>query len=145
MSRAGLLDVIQNRISDTAYQSDCSNPCDNRSEDPLYKSVIKHIEVLLTARQGCLVHMPDYGVVELPLLDSTTIYESLRLAAKIKSYIIKYEPRIGELEVNLCAPEMIGEHIAEIVICGSLLGSGYQDYITMRYVVRSDGSIAPRR
>ncbi|MCK4608440.1 MAG: type VI secretion system baseplate subunit TssE [Gammaproteobacteria bacterium] len=63
-------------------------------------SIRTHLNRLLNARAGSLVHLPDYG-----LPDVSSIYQSLPysvndLVAAIKELIEKYEPRLQDVTIT---------------------------------------------
>ncbi|VAW76154.1 Uncharacterized protein similar to VCA0109 [hydrothermal vent metagenome] len=62
-------------------------------------SIVSHLSRLLNARQGVLRHLPDYG-----LPDITEVYQGLPysldgLLEDITRLILKYEPRLLNVEV----------------------------------------------
>jgi type VI secretion system protein len=68
-------------------------------EGALIRSIQDHLSRLLNARQGVLVHLPDYG-----LPDTTQFYGDIQFAtekmqAAIAQSIDKYEPRLSNVEI----------------------------------------------
>ncbi|MDR3428727.1 MULTISPECIES: type VI secretion system baseplate subunit TssE [Silvimonas] len=64
-------------------------------------SVMDSMQRILNSRAGSLSHLPDYG-----LPDLTTIYRELpasahKLKRTIEATLIKYEPRLRSIEIEL--------------------------------------------
>lgn len=67
----------------------------------VFLSVMDSMRRILNTRAGSLKHMPDYG-----LPDLSTIYRHLpasayELMGKIKETLLKYEPRLKSLEIEI--------------------------------------------
>lgn len=82
-------------------------------------SIRDHLGRLLNARQGNLRHLPDYG-----LPDITQIYHGLpysvdELVASIRDGILRYEPRLCQVEVNPL-PRARGDAILRLEVIGTL-------------------------
>ncbi|OCG16480.1 hypothetical protein A9G28_12060 [Gilliamella sp. Fer1-1] len=64
-------------------------------------SVMDNIERILNSRAGAIKHLPDYG-----LPDMSTIFQALPSSAyvlmrAIEQALLKYEPRLASIEVNI--------------------------------------------
>ncbi|MBK1734056.1 hypothetical protein CKO15_01915 [Halorhodospira abdelmalekii] len=106
MSGAGLLDIFETVDPD---------------ELPgLGASVHHHIQRLLSARRGSLVHMPEYGVAAPPAIDADFDYRAPWLAAQIQALILRFEPRVRSVEVLARMPRARGQHVVEIVVTAEL-------------------------
>ncbi len=64
------------------------------------ESVMCHIQRLLTARQGCLGHLPDYGLPPLPALYQDVDYVATQLAEAVRRTLLRYEPRLVDVRVT---------------------------------------------
>ncbi|WP_085247107.1 type VI secretion system baseplate subunit TssE [Gilliamella mensalis] len=64
-------------------------------------SVMDNIERILNSRAGAIKHLPDYG-----LPDMSTIFQALPSSAyilmrAIEQTLLKYEPRLASIKVNI--------------------------------------------
>ncbi|MWN90846.1 type VI secretion system baseplate subunit TssE [Gilliamella sp. Pra-s65] len=64
-------------------------------------SVMDNIERILNSRAGAIKHMPDYG-----LPDMSTIFQALPSSAyvlmrAIEQTLLKYEPRLASIDLNI--------------------------------------------
>lgn len=65
------------------------------------RSVLDNIQRILNSRSGALKHLPDYGIPDL-----STVYKNLPSSAQdlrvhMRKTLLKYEPRLSELEIHL--------------------------------------------
>lgn len=72
-----------------------------REEDQAILSVLDNVQRILNSRAGSLSHLPDYG-----LPDMSQILQGLPAAAHglmgtLTNTLLKYEPRLAELSVQL--------------------------------------------
>ncbi len=64
-------------------------------------SIIKHLQRLLNTRRGSVPIAPDYGMPEFTDLHGTNLSEQTQeIARNIKDMILKYEPRLGKIQVS---------------------------------------------
>jgi type VI secretion system protein len=63
-------------------------------------SIIENLRMILTTRRGSVLHLPDFGVSDILqiYLASDNPIESLK--QEIKQVILKYEPRISEVQIQ---------------------------------------------
>lgn len=94
---AGLLDVLLERFDDGAPVDARTVMCP-RSQAA---SVRGHIRRLIGARQGCLIHMPDYGAPVLPVVHTDIPYRSTALSEDVRQLVLTYEPRVRDVAVTV--------------------------------------------
>ena len=73
-------------------------------ESDLSTSIQDHLTRLLNARQGSLVHMPDYGLPDIALMYQGLPYSLDDLVDAIKRTVLKYEPRLQYVDVSYRTP-----------------------------------------
>ena len=74
---------------------------DHLTEDQkLSLSIIENLRMILTTRRGSVLHLPDFGISDILQLyiNSDNPVESLK--QEIKELILKYEPRISEVQIQ---------------------------------------------
>lgn len=74
---------------------------ENLTEDQkLNLSILENLRMILTTRRGSILHLPDFGVSDILqiYLDSDNPVESLK--KEIKDVILKYEPRISDVQIQ---------------------------------------------
>ncbi len=74
---------------------------DHLTEDQkLSLSIIENLRMILTTRRGSVQHLPDFGISDILQLyiNSDNPVESLK--QEIKELILKYEPRISEVQIQ---------------------------------------------
>ncbi len=74
---------------------------DNLTEDQkLSLSIIENLRMILTTRRGSILHLPDFGISDILqiYLASDNPIESLK--QEIKEVILKYEPRISDVQIQ---------------------------------------------
>jgi type VI secretion system protein len=69
-------------------------------EDKIRYSVIENLRMVLSARQGSVIHLPDFGMPDILQLyfDSGNSIDPIR--QELRKVILKYEPRIGDVQVE---------------------------------------------
>ena len=69
-------------------------------EQKLRSSVIENLRMVLSTRQGSVQHLPDFGMPDILQLyfDSDNSIEPIK--KELRNVILKYEPRISELQVQ---------------------------------------------
>ncbi len=78
-----------------------SQQFENLTEDQkLSLSIIENLRMILTTRRGSILHLPDFGISDILqiYLASDNPVESLK--QEIKDVILKYEPRISEVQIQ---------------------------------------------
>jgi type VI secretion system protein len=73
---------------------------DLTEEQKLRSSIIENLRMVLSSRQGSVVHLPDFGMPDILQLyfDSGNSVEPVK--KEIRNVILKYEPRIGDVQVH---------------------------------------------
>jgi len=103
-----------------------------------------HLERLLNARRGTLVHLPDYGMPDLADVYESLPYSVDGLVAAVKSCIETYEPRLRRVQVRHLRRS--GSSIRlQLEISAEVIGGGMVHYQTC---FESGGAIqvdAPRQ
>ena len=73
---------------------------DLTEDQKLSFSIIENLRMILTTRRGSVLHLPDFGISDILqiYLASENPVESLK--QEIKDAILKYEPRISEVQIQ---------------------------------------------
>ncbi len=82
-------------------------------------SIRDHLGRLLNARQGTLKHLPDYGLPDIAQIFHGLPYSVDELVAAIREGILRYEPRLRQVEVRN-APRVKGDAILRLEVIGTL-------------------------
>jgi len=112
-------------------------------EQDLSTSIQDHLTRLLNARQGSLVHMPDYGLPDIAQLYQSLPYSLDDLAAAIKQSILKYEPRLTNVQVSH-RPVNKGDSIIHIDINARLV-NGQEVQFETRFLSGGYARVQARR
>ena len=78
-----------------------ANQYDQLTEDQkLRSSIIENLRMVLSTRQGSVQHLPNFGMPDILQLyfDSGNTIDPVRKV--IRQVILKYEPRIGDVEIQ---------------------------------------------
>ncbi|SEP03172.1 type VI secretion system baseplate subunit TssE [Aquisalimonas asiatica] len=95
--KAGILDVLLGRFDDgTVVDARAVT-----SPHAQLASVRGHIRRLISARQGSLVHMPEYGAPGLPAVYSDIPYASAALGEDVRRLVTTHEPRVRDVAVTV--------------------------------------------
>lgn len=86
-------------------------------------SVVEHIQRLLEARKGMLIHMPDFGMPDIGDLFRRLPGSATEIQTEMEALIRKYEPRMENARVQF---QEFDAALARVrfKITGSLKGSG---------------------
>ncbi len=68
--------------------------------EDIQRSIRDHLTRLLNARQGVLLHQPDYGLPDIANIYHQLPYSVSELSESIKRTVLKYEPRLADVTVN---------------------------------------------
>jgi type VI secretion system protein len=63
-------------------------------------SIREHLNELLNARQGSLIHLPDYGLPDLGRIYQELPESLQELKDSLKHLIKKYEPRLKNIQIE---------------------------------------------
>ena len=66
-------------------------------------SVMDNIRVILNSRQGALKHLPDYGLPDLAMIYRHLPASAHLLRQHIASTLLRYEPRLAHIDIQLLA------------------------------------------
>ncbi|VAW92924.1 Uncharacterized protein similar to VCA0109 [hydrothermal vent metagenome] len=69
------------------------------SEYDITVSVKDHLTRLLNARLGAMRHLPDYGLPDISNIQQKLPYSIKDMVEAIKNSILKYEPRLKQVDV----------------------------------------------
>lgn len=78
---------------------------DLHANNQLAKSVLDNIQRILNSRQGALKHIPDYGIPDLSVIYKNLPASAHHLKQEIRDTLLKYEPRLAHLDVELINPK----------------------------------------
>ncbi len=69
-------------------------------DQKLSLSIIENLRMILTTRRGSILHLPDFGISDILqiYLASDNPIESLK--KEIREVILKYEPRVSEVQIQ---------------------------------------------
>ncbi len=98
-------------------------------------SIRDHLGRLLNARQGTLRHLPDYGLPDIAQIYHGLPYSVDELVEAIRDSILKYEPRLQQVDVRN-APLSRGDAVLRLEVIGTL-HSG--DHVHFETVFLSEG------
>ena len=86
----------------------------------LEQSIVDHLTRLLNARQGALVHLPDYGLPDITAMYMGLPYSVKDITEMIRQAILKYEPRLNQVRVE-CKKIDTREFVLQMVITARLV------------------------
>jgi len=69
-------------------------------EQKLRSSIIENLRMVLSTRQGSVQHLPDFGMPDILQLFFNSDNSIEPIKKEIKNVILKYEPRIAEVQVQ---------------------------------------------
>ncbi|MEM5310269.1 type VI secretion system baseplate subunit TssE [Paraburkholderia sp. JHI869] len=95
----GLFERITGHFANGAAVSDFSQ------EDQTFFSVQDNIERILNSRRGSLAHLPDFGLDDLSEIYRHLPSSTHKLRNAIESTLLKYEPRLKSIEIEVQTPE----------------------------------------
>ena len=103
MENLSLYDILVGQFVSEAVNPDAIDHTnfDQLSEDlKLRNSIIENLRMVLSTRQGSVQHLPDFGMPDILQLyfDSGNSIDPVK--KEIKDVILKYEPRIGDVQVQ---------------------------------------------
>ncbi len=103
MNSLSLYDLLVGQFVSEAQNPDEIDPgqFDSLSEEQkLRNSIIENLRMVLSTRQGSVQHLPDFGMPDILQLyfDSGNSIDPVK--KEIKNVIMKYEPRIGDVQVQ---------------------------------------------
>ncbi len=103
MQNLSLFDILVGQfISESRNPDDADfTNFDSLSEDQKLRfSIIENLRLVLSTRQGSVIHLPDFGMPDILQLyfESGNSIEPIKKV--IRDVILKYEPRIGDVQIQ---------------------------------------------
>jgi type VI secretion system protein len=95
----------------------------------LQMSIMDHLTRLLNARQGCMVHDPEYGLPDIGRIYQGLPYTVSELVDVIRKAILKYEPRLLRVEVNY-QPIKTDDCVLHLEVAARLQNGDFVSYDT---------------
>jgi type VI secretion system protein len=81
-------------------ETDFSKLDDLTEEQKIRSSIIENLRMVLSTRQGSVQHLPDFGMPDILQLYFNSNNSIDPVKKEIKNVILKYEPRIANVEVH---------------------------------------------
>ncbi|HLG32076.1 MAG TPA: type VI secretion system baseplate subunit TssE [Ignavibacteriaceae bacterium] len=103
MKNLSLYDILVGQFSSETKNPDDADAYhfDDLTEDQkIRSSIIENLRMVLSTRQGSVQHLPDFGMPDILQLyfDSGNSIDPIK--KEIRNVILKYEPRIGDVQVQ---------------------------------------------
>lgn len=92
-------------------------------------SIMDHLSRLLNARQGCMVHDPEYGLPDIGRIYQGLPYTVTELVDVIRKAILKYEPRLSRVDVSY-KPIKTDDCVLHLEVAARLQNGEYVFYDT---------------
>ena len=92
-------------------------------------SIMDHLTRLLNARQGSMVHDPEYGLPDIGQIYQGLPYSVTELVDVIRKAVLKYEPRLTRVDVSY-KPIETTDCVLYLEILGRLTNGEYVSYDT---------------
>ncbi len=103
----------------TGHYADGTTVPDRVDIGTVSNSIRDHLGRLLNARQGTIRHLPDYGLPDIAQIFHGLPYSVTELVDAIREGILRYEPRLQQVEVRH-APLVRGEAFLRLEVIGTL-------------------------
>jgi type VI secretion system protein len=110
----------------------------NRGQDWCGDPVRAHLGWLLNARRGMVEHLPDYGLPDMASYYSDYPASLVALRTIVEELIIKYEPRLQNVEVRLLEVGT-GEFRISLMISGEIEEAEGQTRVTYQTTISREG------
>jgi type VI secretion system protein len=98
-----LYDILVGQFSSESKNIDETNLSDLddlTEEQKLRSSIIENLRMVLSTRQGSVQHLPDFGMPDILQLYFNSDNSIDPIKKEIRNVILKYEPRIADVEVH---------------------------------------------
>jgi len=98
-----LYDILVGQFSSESKnidETDLSELDELTEEQKLRSSIIENLRMVLSTRQGSVQHLPDFGMPDILQLYFNSDNSIDPIKKEIRNVILKYEPRIAEVEVH---------------------------------------------
>ena len=103
MKNLSLYDILVGQFSSESKnidEVDLSDLDDLTEEQKLRSSIIENLRMVLSTRQGSVQHLPDFGMPDILQLYFNSDNSIDPIKKEIRNVILKYEPRIADVEVH---------------------------------------------
>mgnify|MGYP003411590718 CR=1 FL=1 len=103
MKNLSLYDILVGQFSSETrniYETDISELDTLTEEQKLRSSIIENLRMVLSTRQGSVQHLPDFGMPDILQLYFNSNNSIDPIKKEIRNVVLKYEPRIAEVEVH---------------------------------------------
>jgi type VI secretion system protein len=103
MKNLSLYDVLVGQFSSESKnidETDISELDELTEEQKLRSSIIENLRMVLSTRQGSVQHLPDFGMPDILQLYFNSDNSIDPIKKEIRNVVLKYEPRIAEVEVH---------------------------------------------
>ncbi len=103
MKNLSLYDLLIGQFSSETKnidETDFSKLDDLTEEQKIRSSIIENLRMVLSTRQGSVQHLPDFGMPDILQLYFNSNNSIDPVKKEIKNVILKYEPRIANVEVH---------------------------------------------
>jgi len=103
MKNLSLYDLLVGQFSSEAKnldETDFTDLDDLTEEQKLRSSIIENLRMVLSTRQGSVQHLPDFGMPDILQLYFNSNNSIDPIKKEIRNVILKYEPRIEDVEVH---------------------------------------------
>lgn len=103
MKNLSLYDILVGQFSSESKnidETDFSDLDDLTEEQKLRSSIIENLRMVLSTRQGSVQHLPDFGMPDILQLYFNSDNSIDPIKKEIRNVILKYEPRIADVEVH---------------------------------------------
>lgn len=103
MKNLSLYDLLIGQFSSETKnidETDFSKLDDLTEEQKIKSSIIENLRMVLSTRQGSVQHLPDFGMPDILQLYFNSNNSIDPVKKEIKNVILKYEPRIANVEVH---------------------------------------------
>jgi type VI secretion system protein len=103
MKNLSLYDILVGQFSSETRnidETDISELDALTEEQKLRSSIIENLRMVLSTRQGSVQHLPDFGMPDILQLYFNSNNSIDPIKKEIRNVVLKYEPRIAEVEVH---------------------------------------------
>jgi type VI secretion system protein len=103
MKNLSLYDILIGQFSSESKnidETDFTELDDLSEEQKLRSSIVENLRMVLSTRQGSVQHLPDFGMPDILQLYFSSNNSIEPIKKEIRNVILKYEPRIAELQVQ---------------------------------------------
>ena len=103
MKNLSLYDILVGQFSSESKnvdETDISDLDELTEEKKLKSSIIENLRMVLSTRQGSVQHLPDFGMPDILQLYFNSDNSIDPIKKEIRNVILKYEPRIAEVQMQ---------------------------------------------